>query len=285
MRPGTGQPDADERAPLGAFAPTPAQAAVIRLARAIAYTGATVRSAAWRLVRGMRPGPIDYPTCGLNVRFWPHLNPRDRAALFAERSFDRHERDLIVARLPPGGVFLDIGANNGVYTLHVGAARPDARVHAFEPLADVAARLRFNVEANGMASRVFVRAMALADHAGTLRFDAGRESAVLGDGGTEVPCDTLLDFARAEGLTHIDAIKIDVEGFEDRVLAPFFAAAEEMLWPRLVVIEHIMPDIWQVDCLALLMERGYRQVWRGGFNSVYERSAEAGSQAAATGER
>ena len=264
-------PLSDGEAPLGVYAPTPAQTAIIRAARAVAYTGATVRSGAWQLAKRLRPGPIDYPTFGVTLRFSPHLNPRDRAALFAERTFDRYERELIVARLPRGGVFLDIGSNMGIYTLHVAASRRDARVYAFEPLADVAARLRFNLDANGLGGNAFVKSMALADHAGTLSFSLDRESAALGAGEIEVPCDTLLNVAAAEGLTHIDAIKIDVEGFEDRVLVPFFESAPESLWPRIVIIEHIMPDIWQTNCIDLLTSHGYRAIWKGGFNTVYER--------------
>ncbi len=86
-----------------------------------------------------------------------------------------------------------------------------------------------------------------------------------------MPCDTLLNVAAAEGLIHIDAIKIDVEGFEDRVLVPFFESAPESLWPRIVIIEHIMPDIWQTNCIDLLTSRGYQAIWKGGFNTVYER--------------
>ena len=145
-------------------------------------------------------------------------------------------------------------------------------MHAFEPLADVAARLTFNVAANGLDSRVHVHALALGDHAGTVRFNIGSESAVLGSGGVEVPCDTLANFARTAGLACIDALKIDVEGFEDRVLFPFFAEAGKALWPRLVVIEHIMPDVWQENCLDLLARHGYRPVWKGGFNTIFERT-------------
>ena len=258
--------------PLGTYAPTAAQTAIIRGAQAVSMTGATVRSSAWKLMKRLRPGPVDYPMFGLTLRFSPHLNPRDRAALFAEHTFDRRERALIIEKLPRGGVFLDIGANMGIYTLNVGAARKDARVYAFEPLADVAARLRFNIEANGLGGHVFVRALALGDHTGTLTFSTDRESATLeGAAHIEIPCDTLLNFAKQEGLARIDAIKIDVEGFEDRVLFPFFGSAPESLWPRLVIIEHIMPDIWQQDCLALLEGKGYRPTWRGGFNTAYER--------------
>ena len=46
------------------------------------------------------------------------------------------------------------------------------------------------------------------------------------------------------GVSHVDALKIDVEGFEDRVLTGFFKEAPPSLWPRAVVIEHLSRNEW-----------------------------------------
>ena len=46
------------------------------------------------------------------------------------------------------------------------------------------------------------------------------------------------------GVDHVDALKIDVEGFEDRVLTGFFKDAPQSLWPRAVVIEHLSRNEW-----------------------------------------
>ncbi len=256
---------------IGTYAPTPSQRAVIEASRALARLNIRFRHSAVRWTQKLRPGPIDYELLGLQMRFCSHLNFRDGAALFSEATFDRRDRAFVVEHLPQGGVFLDIGANMGIYSLTVGSRRPDARIYSFEPIADVAARLQFNVEANGLDRRVFVRALALGDTTGTLRFSLNSESAVLGEGDLAVPCDTLLNVVQAEGLTRIDAIKIDVEGYEDRVLFPFFAAAPESLWPRHVIIEHIMPDIWERNCLELLRQHSYRPAWQSGFNTAFER--------------
>ena len=47
------------------------------------------------------------------------------------------------------------------------------------------------------------------------------------------------------GVGQVDALKIDVEGFEDRVLTGFFRDAPPSLWPRAVVIEHLSKNEWQ----------------------------------------
>ncbi len=58
-------------------------------------------------------------------------------------------------------------------------------------------------------------------------------------------------------VARVDALKIDVEGYEDRALIPFFKQAPSALWPRAVVIEHLSKDEWQDDCIADMLARGY----------------------------
>jgi hypothetical protein len=70
------------------------------------------------------------------------------------------------------------------------------------------------------------------------------------------------------GVTHVDALKIDVEGFEDRVLTGFFAQAPRNLWPRAVVIEHLSRDEWQNDCIADMVARGYTETGRNRSNTL-----------------
>jgi hypothetical protein len=59
-----------------------------------------------------------------------------------------------------------------------------------------------------------------------------------------------------EEIQEIDALKIDVEGVEDVVLAPFFRDAPKSLWPRLLVIEDTS-NLWEVDLLSELSALGY----------------------------
>jgi FkbM family methyltransferase len=70
----------------------------------------------------------------------------------------------MVAHTP--GLFLDVGANNGLYALLAAKARPDSRVVAFEPFPPALDVLRRNLALNGVESRVTVRETALSDQAG-----------------------------------------------------------------------------------------------------------------------
>jgi hypothetical protein len=74
------------------------------------------------------------------------------------------------------------------------------------------------------------------------------------------------------GVDHVDALKIDVEGFEDRVLTGFFRAVPQGLWPRAVVIEHLSRSEWQDDCIADMRARGYAETGRTRSNTMLVRA-------------
>ncbi len=136
---------------------------------------------------------------------------------------------------------LDVGANTGVYSLIAVTAHPRARAIAFEPVPEIAALLRRNVEANRQGGRILVRSMAVGDQSGTvdLHLPPAQEdgtvetSASLEPGFKEatartitVPAATLDDAWEAEGRPEVPLVKIDVEGAEPRVLAGAGALVE-----------------------------------------------------------
>jgi FkbM family methyltransferase len=70
---------------------------------------------------------------------------------------------LLTAHLARGDVFVDVGANEGIFTIpiaeHVGT---DGRVLAFEPGPDTARRLRTRATAVNLLDRVSIYELALA---------------------------------------------------------------------------------------------------------------------------
>jgi hypothetical protein len=70
------------------------------------------------------------------------------------------------------------------------------------------------------------------------------------------------------GVDHVDALKIDVEGYEDRVLTGFFRQSPPSLWPRAVVIEHLSRTEWLEDCIADMHARGYAETGRTRSNTL-----------------
>jgi FkbM family methyltransferase len=251
-------------APFGALAPNAAQAAVIALARRTGLKRGAFRPMLSRLLNLLRSGPLDVKYQGAAFRFHHQGSATERGALL-NPDYNIEELKFLRAHVRPGGVFVDVGANVGTYALalarDVGA---EGKVIAIEPHPVTHARLAFNRAASGFDQAKLVQAAAGADD-GELLIETdgdnlGASHIVTSDASGKsirVPSLRLLRILEQAGATHVDALKIDVEGFEDRVLTGFFRDAPRSLWPRAVVIEHLSKDEWQDDCIADMVSRGY----------------------------
>jgi hypothetical protein len=154
-------PDNDPSpAPFGAFAPTTSQAAVIRLAHRSRLKRGAFRPFLSRLVNLLRRGPVDAQYQGASFRFHHQASATERGALF-NPDYNLEELDFLRTHTPPGGVFVDLGANVGTYAMvlarHVGA---DGTVIAVEPHPVTHARLAFNNKASGYTQTRLVAAAA-----------------------------------------------------------------------------------------------------------------------------
>ena len=280
---GTGVPD-------GA-APTPFDRLIIALTSRLPQNWLGLRTAILlRRAVTMRLGEdsgLDVERWGLRMRLHPRRNGCEKWMLFTPQMYDVPERAELTAeisKVAPAGrpfVFVDVGANVGLFSLFVASqTRGNARILAFEPEPENVRRLRFNVDANpGIPIRVF--SFALGQTAGSVLLqkngrDRGGTRVLRSPAAAEapdtiwVPCRPLLDVLVEEGLDTIDALKIDVEGDEDQVLAPFFRQAPIQLWPRLLIIEDAT-SAWQVDLFSDLGALGYKLSARTKLNVIMRR--------------
>ncbi|MEL6335975.1 MAG: FkbM family methyltransferase, partial [Pseudomonadota bacterium] len=241
-----------------------------------------------RIVWAGRPDPFDVEVWpGQWARLYPRDNLSEKRAFIAPQFWDAEERaalaGAILRHLSEGRgpfVFVDAGANAGLYSLAArSVAGPDAvRILAIEPEPETCARLRFNLGAGSDAPARVVEA-ALAGAPGTLHLTVAgvnRGEVRISDDchdGVAVPARTLAEVVATEGLPRIDALKIDIEGAEEPVLAAFFGAADRALWPALVIIE--APRGAETPALALLRETGYAVHARTKLNAVLTAPAPA----------
>lgn len=145
--------------------------------------------------------------------------------ILRDRSYEPAVTAAIEETLEPGGVFVDVGASLGYFTVVAGrAVGPEGKVHAFEPGSQNHSLLVLNAVANDLGN-VELHRVAVSDEPGAVLY-AGH-----GANGFIRPFDgdptavathelieaTTLDTA-LEGEPTIDLIKIDVEGAEGRVL-------------------------------------------------------------------
>jgi len=152
--------------------------------------------------------------------------------LYVCGSFEPNEFAFVDRVLKPGMVFIDVGANDGYYTLF--AARrvgPTGKVIAVEPSSRERAHLQRNLGRNGLEN-VQVVAAALGAEAGFVDLHlahgvhAGHNT--LGDfahddvvraSSERVPLETLDAVVARQGVSRVDMVKIDVEGGEAGVVA------------------------------------------------------------------
>ena len=71
-----------------------------------------------------------------------------------------------------------------------------------------------------------------------------------------VTAKNLLGFINDEGIKKISAMKIDVEGNEEKIIIPFLKDANEEQLPTIIVIENNQ-ELWKNDLIKLLEEKGY----------------------------
>ena len=194
-------------------------------------------------------------------------------------TYEPHVVAFYRAHLRPGMSVVDVGANIGFHALH--AARlvgPSGRVLAVEPDAGNAALLRLSLALLRNAAPVELVEAALSDADGTLVLSD------LGNPGNSGARFTHAERGRLDRLVHgpdpsfrtvralrfdahfangaIDLVKIDVEGFEPRVMAGMAAAIER--WRPTVLSEFAPSNLRDLGgCepeayLAWFRERGYR---------------------------
>jgi FkbM family methyltransferase len=214
------------------------------------------------------------------MRLYPYNNICEKKVLFTPQFFDPEELAILKGRVRDGFTFVDVGANIGAYALFVGVlAGPSGRILAVEPQQDVFDRLTYNIRLNPHGT---IKALdcAVADKPGelTMFLDArnrGESSVkIIGTnqaGTVRVPAKTLLELLIDEGFSHVDAVKLDVEGAEDIILEPFLRDAPESLLPALLIVEDGSHQ-WETDLPRLLEANGYRLLKKTRLNFIYERA-------------
>jgi FkbM family methyltransferase len=259
--------------PWGTHLPDRYERAVLALTRAVPanWLGQRLAILFRRLIMGrIGEGCRDTMLWGMRLRLYPRRNGCEKNALFTPQLFDTMERRVLGEAVRRKGrvfTFVDIGANVGLYSLYL-ASCGEVRTLAIEPQPGILERLRFHVAANP-AAKVDIRPVALSDREGEATLvlndsDSGGTHIDKRDGRQDagervtVPCRPLLSVLWEAGITAIDALKIDVEGAEDNVLAPFLRDAPQSLLPHLIVIEDTR-GFWSTDVFALLAGRGYTE--------------------------
>jgi FkbM family methyltransferase len=233
-----------------------------------------------------------------NVMIWEgvrmQVNPCECIGgnlFFCPQLYDRDERDWIAENLDPNGIFIDVGANIGAYTLWAAKKLSNVgRIIAIEADPDTFKVLQENLLLNSLKCTVQFENVGVSDIAESITFyrntrgNTGANSFLqTGDG---VPtfvlrAEPLYEVIKRNDLTHIDFMKIDIEGFELKVLTRFFSDCsnyDDLLLPRFVLIEldegPRRDDVeYRNNILQLFAKTGY-EVRQNGKNTLFHLDRE-----------
>lgn len=200
----------------------------------------------------------------------------DGALLFYPQLYDYNEMLFLKNNLNEGDVFLDAGANIGIYSLVasklVGSSGSVVAVEADEYNAN---KLSENLRLNNIDNVDIVR-VGLSDKVEHLvmhqNLNGNRGgNTLLGNGheGPLVTCKPLNDVLVSHGVERLDGMKMDIEGFEEKVLKSFFQQSESSLWPKFIIIEINQHYKTSEEIDALLRLHGYDLALKLGLNMIY----------------
>lgn len=205
-------------------------------------------------------------------RVWMKKNPPDKTFVYALRGAYGSFISDWVSNIREDCIFVDVGANQGLYTLIAGRNTDIKKIFSFEPQADVARMLERNLWANEVTNATVLQYAISnqtgergitrdADHSGgaSLAFQAGAETELVRTVGREELSELVpgnLPFF----------VKIDVEGAEEDVLETLFASE---LGPRVreVMVEENDKYVRPGVLVQAFESRGFKIIRSSGLGS------------------
>jgi FkbM family methyltransferase len=164
-----------------------------------------------------------------------------------------------------GGLFLDVGANVGSYTI-LAAKVAGAQAITVEPVPATFDRLIRNIVVNGIQDQVVAHRMAIGELPGTLKFSSDRdatnqvvEPSYEGECIDVIvqPLDAVLNARTAQ------VWKIDVEGFERQVLA---GASRSLADPG---VEILLLECDDEDIRETMHKHGFQELSYDPFHRIF----------------
>ena len=130
------------------------------------------------------------------------------------KCWEKTSLDLWTRLSTQSEIILDIGANNGIYSLVSTAVNSKAKTFAFEPNPLYIPSLKKNISVNNFQERMFPIQLAVGEKTGVCEIDDYSEI------GKKIISDTVSidDYVEKANLNKVDLIKIDVELYEVYVI-------------------------------------------------------------------
>lgn len=136
--------------------------------------------------------------------------------LWEIRQFEMMEREIAARRGDRRAVFLDVGAQSGLYSLYFQRFGGFDEIHAFEASPRNQVLLDLHLQMNGLEDAIAVHRVAVSDGPGEIDAAIFGSAARLRAGDAAIPAMALDDVLAPRDVFLV--VKIDVDGLEDRVI-------------------------------------------------------------------
>jgi FkbM family methyltransferase len=197
--------------------------------------------------------------------------------LYYPQLHDAIETSYIQRHLSPGDVFIDVGANIGFYSLIAAQkVKPSGRVLSIEADPSTHHQLSRNLELSHLKDIAKALNFGVSDKKERLPLYISTENR---EGNSfmfsencevkDIECLSLLDILEQHKIKKISILKIDIEGYEYKVLDHFFEHAAPTLFPQRIIVEYV-PDRDKNNTIALLEKSGYVTVKQNRHNYIME---------------
>lgn len=222
------------------------------------------------------PIPWRLPYGGWFMAYGDTIGARVAGYKLSQTPYEEGQWKLVSRALGPGGVFVDVGANQGFYTILASRlVGPSGHVYAFEPAPTEAGKLHSNLRLN-RCRNVTVESVAVGAAPGRAPFHLylghqgswsglrqGASDVAVKAQVIDVPVVRLDDYFAGLPLHRLDMMKIDVEGGELPVLQGAAGLIEKFHPIIICEVEPRRTAQWGYDASAILKAleaKGYR--WR-----------------------
>jgi FkbM family methyltransferase len=190
------------------------------------------------------------------------------------------EIDFIKNNSPNKSVFIDIGSNMGFYTQFIAAIiekKRQIKIISIDALPINNFRLKENLKLlkkkiPNIFSLVKIKNCAVGDRNTKLNLDYshGLANAFITKNKKDISVKSrkLINIVNEEKLKYITNLKIDIEGYEDKVLISFLRSCKKKLIPRNIILEHSEKKIWKNNLLKFLFKFGYQEISKNKSNII-----------------
>ena len=196
---------------------------------------------------------------------------------------ENKEINFIKKNSSDNSVFIDIGSNMGLYTQNIAFLINNNRrikIIAIDANHINNFRLKENLKlikykTPNIFSFVKIKNCAVGNRNTrlNLNFSKGLANGIISKkklkNNLSVKCTRLIDIINQEKIKFITNLKIDIEGFEDRVLISFLNKCKKKLFPVNIILEHSMKEYWNKDLIQFLLTKGYKQVFKNNSNMIF----------------